>query len=158
MAYGLLVPWPGIEPRLLAVKEQNPNHWTIREFPKQNSFELKQKKKKERARLHHNPASFLDGQSLHVTVLQKWFILEGALVYCVARHSSQEAPFKPSFTSGGHPRSKVSASTAWNPHHHFPGHEWQFAKWEKEWWESQESNNNNNNNNNNNKNKTPGVL
>ena len=48
MACGLLVPWPGIEPWLPAVKEQNPNHWTIREFPKQNSFELKQKNKKKK--------------------------------------------------------------------------------------------------------------
>ena len=28
----ILVPWPGIEPRPLAVKTQTPNHWTTREF------------------------------------------------------------------------------------------------------------------------------
>ena len=33
MACGILVPQPGIEPRPLAVKAQNLNHWTIREFP-----------------------------------------------------------------------------------------------------------------------------
>ena len=27
MAYEILVPWPGIEPRPLVVKAQNPNHW-----------------------------------------------------------------------------------------------------------------------------------
>ena len=30
---GILVPWPGIELRTLAVKAQSPNHWTAREFP-----------------------------------------------------------------------------------------------------------------------------
>ena len=32
-ACGILVPWPGIEPRLLAVRVLSPNHWTAREFP-----------------------------------------------------------------------------------------------------------------------------
>ena len=31
-AYGILVSWPGIEPGPSAVKAQNPNHWTVREF------------------------------------------------------------------------------------------------------------------------------
>ena len=30
---GILVPQPGTEPELLAVKAQSPNHWTAREFP-----------------------------------------------------------------------------------------------------------------------------
>ena len=30
---GILIPWPGIEPMPSAVKVQNPNHWTAREFP-----------------------------------------------------------------------------------------------------------------------------
>ena len=29
MAYEILVPWPGIEPRPLVVKAQNPNHWCV---------------------------------------------------------------------------------------------------------------------------------
>ena len=33
MARGVLVPWPEIEPRPLAVKVRSPNHWTTREFP-----------------------------------------------------------------------------------------------------------------------------
>ena len=32
-AYGILVPWPGIEPMPSAVKMWSPNHWTAREFP-----------------------------------------------------------------------------------------------------------------------------
>ena len=32
-ACGILVPQPGIEPRLSAVIERSPNHWTPREFP-----------------------------------------------------------------------------------------------------------------------------
>ena len=32
-ACGILVPWPGIEPRPLAVKSLSPNHWNAREFP-----------------------------------------------------------------------------------------------------------------------------
>ena len=32
-AYGILVPWPGIEPMPSAVKMWSPNHWTSREFP-----------------------------------------------------------------------------------------------------------------------------
>ena len=31
-AYGILVPQPGIEPGLLAVKAWSPNHWTARAF------------------------------------------------------------------------------------------------------------------------------
>ena len=34
MAWGILVPQPGIEPRPSAVKPRSPNHWTAREFPK----------------------------------------------------------------------------------------------------------------------------
>ena len=34
VAYGILVPWPGIEPGPLAVTRQSPNHWTAREFPR----------------------------------------------------------------------------------------------------------------------------
>ena len=30
---GILVPWPDIEQRPLAVKAYSPNHWTTREFP-----------------------------------------------------------------------------------------------------------------------------
>ena len=33
MAFGILVPWLGIEPGSLAVKVASPNHWTTREFP-----------------------------------------------------------------------------------------------------------------------------
>ena len=33
VACGILVPRPGIEPGPSAVKAQNPNHWTTREFP-----------------------------------------------------------------------------------------------------------------------------
>ena len=33
MAYEILVPQPGIEPRPLAVRVLSPNHWTAREFP-----------------------------------------------------------------------------------------------------------------------------
>ena len=29
----LLIPQPGIEPKLPAVEAQSPNHWTTREFP-----------------------------------------------------------------------------------------------------------------------------
>ena len=29
----ILVPWPGIEPRPMAVKAPSPNHWISREFP-----------------------------------------------------------------------------------------------------------------------------
>ncbi|XP_066866622.1 zinc finger protein 69 homolog isoform X2 [Kogia breviceps] len=32
-AGGILVPQPGIEPGLLAVRQRSPNHWTAREFP-----------------------------------------------------------------------------------------------------------------------------
>ena len=32
-ACGILVPQPGIEPRLLALEAQSPNHWTAREVP-----------------------------------------------------------------------------------------------------------------------------
>ena len=32
VAYGLLVPRPGIEPGALAVRPPSPNHWTAREF------------------------------------------------------------------------------------------------------------------------------
>ena len=39
MAGGILVPQPGIEPGPLAVKAQNPNHWTAREFPKLSNYE-----------------------------------------------------------------------------------------------------------------------
>ena len=31
-ACGILVPWPGIKPRLPAVEGQRPNHWTTREL------------------------------------------------------------------------------------------------------------------------------
>ena len=31
---GILVPWPGIEPRSSAVKAQGSNHWTVRKVPK----------------------------------------------------------------------------------------------------------------------------
>ena len=33
LAYGILVPQPGIKPRVLAVIVPSPNHWTTREFP-----------------------------------------------------------------------------------------------------------------------------
>ena len=33
VACGILVPRPGVEPRLSAVKAQSPNHWTTRAFP-----------------------------------------------------------------------------------------------------------------------------
>ena len=32
-AHRILVPWPRIEPRPLAVEEYSPNYWTAREFP-----------------------------------------------------------------------------------------------------------------------------
>ena len=34
--YGVLVPWLGIEPRPLALRAWNPNHWNAREVPKEN--------------------------------------------------------------------------------------------------------------------------
>ena len=37
-ACGILVPPPGIKPRPMAVKAQNPNHWTAREFPRNQNF------------------------------------------------------------------------------------------------------------------------
>ena len=37
-AYRILVSWPGIEPRPLVVKAQNPNHWTTREIPSLSPF------------------------------------------------------------------------------------------------------------------------
>ena len=39
-ACGLLVPRPGIEPRLLAVTARRPNHWNTREFPPLSFFFL----------------------------------------------------------------------------------------------------------------------
>ena len=33
VAYGILVPQPGIEPGAPAVRVLSPNHWTAREFP-----------------------------------------------------------------------------------------------------------------------------
>ena len=30
---GILVPWPGIKPRLSAVRTRNPDHWATRKFP-----------------------------------------------------------------------------------------------------------------------------
>ena len=33
---GILVPWPGIEPRAPAVEAPSPNHWTTRKFPSDN--------------------------------------------------------------------------------------------------------------------------
>ena len=39
-ACGTLIPWPGIEPGSLAMKVQNPNHWTTQEFPPYYSFNL----------------------------------------------------------------------------------------------------------------------
>ena len=38
VACGILVPWPGIKPRFMAVKAQNPNHWTAREVPEKSIF------------------------------------------------------------------------------------------------------------------------
>ena len=34
MAWGILVPQPGIEPTPLAVKAPSPSHWTAGEFPR----------------------------------------------------------------------------------------------------------------------------
>ena len=34
----ILVPPPGIDPGPPAVKAQNPNHWTTREFPRDDFF------------------------------------------------------------------------------------------------------------------------
>ena len=39
-ACGILVPWPGIEPRPTAVKALSRNHWTTREFPLGHCFEF----------------------------------------------------------------------------------------------------------------------
>ena len=33
VAYGILIPWPGIEPVTPALEAQNLNHWTIKEVP-----------------------------------------------------------------------------------------------------------------------------
>ena len=33
VTYGILVPWPGIEPRPLAVKAWHLSHWIARKFP-----------------------------------------------------------------------------------------------------------------------------
>ena len=38
-ACGILVPWPGIEPVLTALKECSLNHWTVREIP-QGALEI----------------------------------------------------------------------------------------------------------------------
>ena len=38
VACGILVPWPEIEPVHPAVNVQNPNHWTIKEFPQETHF------------------------------------------------------------------------------------------------------------------------
>ena len=37
-ACGILIPWPGIEPRPPAVEARSPNHWTAREFPHMNQI------------------------------------------------------------------------------------------------------------------------
>ena len=37
-ACGILVPWPGLEPRPTAVKTPSPNHWTARELPPLHHF------------------------------------------------------------------------------------------------------------------------
>ena len=34
-AYGILVPTPGIEPGLPAVRELSPSHWTTRDVPRE---------------------------------------------------------------------------------------------------------------------------
>ena len=39
-AYEILVPWPWIKTKIIAVKVLNPIHWTVREFP------IKKKKRK----------------------------------------------------------------------------------------------------------------
>ena len=38
VTWGILVPQPEIEPVPAAVKGQNPNHWTAREFPQKKNF------------------------------------------------------------------------------------------------------------------------
>ena len=38
VAYGILVPRPGIEPRPSAMKVRSANHWTAREFPSKSIF------------------------------------------------------------------------------------------------------------------------
>ena len=38
MAYGILVPQPGIEPSPLALESQNVKHWTFREVLKLSNF------------------------------------------------------------------------------------------------------------------------
>ena len=38
VAYAIIVPQPGTEPGLFAVKVQSPNHWTAKEFPTLYSF------------------------------------------------------------------------------------------------------------------------
>lgn len=40
VAYGIFVPQQGIEPASLAVKAQNLNHWTVREFPLVHSLHM----------------------------------------------------------------------------------------------------------------------
>ena len=40
MVCGILVPWPGIKPRALAVDVQHPNHWTTRELPRKLSLRV----------------------------------------------------------------------------------------------------------------------
>ena len=39
----ILVPGPGMEVRITAVKTQSPNHWTARELPEGTEFGLKPK-------------------------------------------------------------------------------------------------------------------
>ena len=39
VAYEILVPRPGIEPRSQQLRAWSPNHWTAREFPTQPIFE-----------------------------------------------------------------------------------------------------------------------
>ena len=48
-AHGILAPRPGIKPGPSAVKVQNPNHWTAKEFPKRD-FKKEKRGRKEQVR------------------------------------------------------------------------------------------------------------
>ena len=41
IAWGILVPQPGIKFMLLVVETQDPKHWTAREFPKISILKMK---------------------------------------------------------------------------------------------------------------------
>ena len=41
MAWGILIPWPGVVPVSPAVEAQSPNHWAAKELPELHFFFFK---------------------------------------------------------------------------------------------------------------------